>query len=126
MKFLSLREKPRRSVNSNVKNPMTPIAHTPKPPYYAVIFTSLRTPGDQGYASMAARMDELAQQQPGFLGMESAREGVGITVSYWASLEAIVHWKQHAEHLAAQTLGHQQWYTQFRVRIAKVEREYGV
>jgi heme-degrading monooxygenase HmoA len=104
---------------------MPPIAHTPQPPYYAVIFTSLRTPGDQGYASMAARMSEVAQQQPGFLGMESARDGVGITVSYWASLEAIAHWKQHAEHLAAQTLGHQQWYTHFRVRIAKVEREYG-
>jgi heme-degrading monooxygenase HmoA len=105
---------------------MPPIANTPQPPYYAVIFTSLRTEGDQGYASMAARMEELAQQQPGFLGMESARDGVGITVSYWASLEAIAQWRQHAEHLAAQALGHQQWYTHFRVRIAKVERDYGV
>jgi heme-degrading monooxygenase HmoA len=103
---------------------MPPVAHPPQPPYYAVIFTSLRTPGDQGYASMAARMSE-PYQKPGFLGIESAREGVGITVSYWASLEAIAHWKQLAEHLAAQTLGHQQWHTHFRVRIAKVEREYG-
>lgn len=75
---------------------------------------------------MAARIEELSQQQPGFLGMESARDGVGITASYWANLKTIAHWKQHAEHLAAQTLDHQQWYTHFRVCIAKVEREYGV
>jgi heme-degrading monooxygenase HmoA len=75
---------------------------------------------------MAARMAELAAQQPGYLGMESAREGLGITVSYWESLEAIHNWKQNAEHQEAQRLGHQQWYSSFRVRIAKVEREYGI
>jgi heme-degrading monooxygenase HmoA len=105
---------------------MPEIANTPEPPYYAVIFTSHRTEGDEGYADMAARMLALAQLQPGFLGVESARQGVGITVSYWASLEAIAQWKQHAEHRHAQTLGHQRWYAGFRVRIAKVEREYGV
>ena len=71
-------------------------------------------------------MAELAAQQPGYLGMESAREGLGITVSYWESLEAIRNWKQNAEHQEAQRLGHQQWYSGFRVRIAKVEREYGI
>ena len=71
-------------------------------------------------------MAELAAQQPGYLGMESAREGLGITVSYWESLEAIHNWKQNAEHQEAQRLGHQQWYSSFRVRIAKVEREYGI
>ena len=75
---------------------------------------------------MAERMAELAAQQPGYLGMESAREGLGITVSYWESLEAIRNWKQNAEHQEAQRLGHQQWYSSFRVRIAKVEREYGI
>ncbi|BBI60199.1 hypothetical protein HSBAA_15050 [Vreelandella sulfidaeris] len=75
---------------------------------------------------MAARMVALATKQPGFLGIESAREGLGITVSYWASLEAISHWKKNAEHLEAQRLGHQQWYASFRVRVAKVEREYGI
>jgi heme-degrading monooxygenase HmoA len=68
----------------------------------------------------------LAAQQPGYLGMESAREGLGMTVSYWESLEAIRNWKQNAEHQEAQRLGHQQWYSSFRVRIAKVEREYGI
>ncbi|MEP2248543.1 antibiotic biosynthesis monooxygenase, partial [Marinobacter sp.] len=95
-------------------------------PYYAVIFTSHRTEGDNGYGEMAERMAELAAQQPGYLGMESAREGLGITVSYWESLEAIRNWKQNAEHQEAQRLGHQQWYSSFRVRIAKVEREYGI
>lgn len=75
---------------------------------------------------MAERMAELAAQQPGYLGMESAREGLGITVSYWESLEAIRNWKKNAEHQEAQRLGHQQWYSSFRVRIAKVEREYGI
>lgn len=65
------------------------IAQTPKPPYYAVIFTSRRTDGDNGYGTMAARMVELASAQPGFLGIESAREQIGITVSYWADLESI-------------------------------------
>ena len=105
---------------------MSEIANTPKPPYYAVIFTSHRTDGDNGYGEIAARMAELAAQQPGYLGMESAREGLGITVSYWESLEAIRNWKQNAEHQEAQRLGHQQWYSSFRVRIAKVEREYGI
>jgi heme-degrading monooxygenase HmoA len=105
---------------------MTEISNTPKPPYYAVIFSSHRTDGDNGYAEMAERMADLAAQQPGYLGMESARENLGITVSYWESLEAIRNWKQNAEHQEAQRLGHQQWYSSFRVRIAKVEREYGI
>jgi heme-degrading monooxygenase HmoA len=101
------------------------LATTPAPPYYAVIFTSLRTPGDQGYGDMATRMVELAARQPGYLGYESAREELGITVSYWESLEAIRGWKQHAEHLLAQRQGRQQWYSTFKVRICKVERDYG-
>ncbi|MDK8462023.1 antibiotic biosynthesis monooxygenase [Marinobacter sp. SS13-12] len=105
---------------------MSAISNTPKPPYYAVIFSSHRTDGDNGYAEMAQQMAELAAQQPGYLGMESAREGLGITVSYWESLEAIRNWKQNAEHQEAQRLGHQQRYSSFRVRIAKVEREYGI
>lgn len=102
---------------------MSQPARTPEPPYYAVIFTSLRTPGDHGYAGMAERMVELAAQQPGFLGVESARgtDGLGITVSYWRSLEDIAAWKAHAEHREAQRLGHQQWYSAFELRIAKVE-----
>ena len=105
---------------------MSEIANTPTPPYYAVIFTSHRTEGDNGYGEMAERMAELAAQQPGYLGMESAREDLGITVSYWESLEAIRNWKQNAEHQEAQRLGHRQWYSSFRVRIAKVEREDGI
>jgi len=105
---------------------MSAIAHTPNPPYYAVIFSSHRNEGDNGYDAMANRMVELASQQPGFLGIESVRENLGITVSYWESLEAISNWKQNAEHLEAQRLGRQQWYSGFRVRIAKVEREYGI
>ncbi|WP_417228221.1 antibiotic biosynthesis monooxygenase family protein [Amphritea sp.] len=105
---------------------MSDIAKTPKPPYYAVIFTSTRTDGDHGYAETAERMVELAEQQPGFLGIESAREGVGISVSYWADLDSIKRWKAHTEHLAAQQKGHQHWYSSFKVRIAKVERDYGI
>ena len=105
---------------------MNPIAHTPAPPYYAVIFTSLRTDGDTGYGAMAERMVELAALQPGYLGLESARETVGITVSYWADLESIRAWKANAEHLDAQRLGHQKWYAAFKVRIAKVERDYAL
>ena len=105
---------------------MNPIAHTPAPPYYAVIFTSLRTDGDAGYGAMAERMVELAAQQPGYLGVESARETVGITVSYWADLESIRAWKANAEHMEAQRLGHKQWYAAFKVRIAKVERDYAL
>ena len=87
---------------------MSEIARTPSPPYYAVIFSSYRTEGDNGYDAMAGRMVELASQQPGFLGVESVRENLGITVSYWQNLEAIRNWKQNAEHNEAQRLGHQQ------------------
>ncbi|GHB18796.1 antibiotic biosynthesis monooxygenase family protein [Salinicola rhizosphaerae] len=101
------------------------ITETPHPPYYAVIFTSLLSDDTAGYAEMAEHMVELASQQSGFLGMESAREGVGITVSYWASLEAIRAWKAQLDHRQAQRLGREQWYASYRTRIARVEREYG-
>lgn len=104
---------------------MTKIAQTPNPPYYTVIFTSLRTDGDHGYGAMAERMVALAAKQPGYLGMDSAREGLGITVSYWADLESIETWKEHAEHTLARERGRETWYSEFKVRIAKVEREYG-
>lgn len=102
------------------------IANTPEPPYYAVIFTSLRTDGDQGYNAMAEKMVALAAEQAGFLGIESAREKVGITVSYWSDIDSIKRWKGNFEHKEAQRLGHAKWYSSFKVRIAKVEREYGI
>lgn len=105
---------------------MSHISDTPKPPYYSVIFTSLRSAGDNGYEQAAARMVELATQQDGFLGIESAREELGITVSYWRDLASIKAWKQNTEHLEAQRKGHEIWYSSFKVRIAKVERDYGV
>lgn len=101
------------------------IAKTPRPPYYAVIFSSLRTEGDNGYEAMGEQMFELAQQQPGFLGAESVRDGLGITVSYWESLEAIKNWKQVTEHVAAQQQGIKQWYSAYKTRICLVERDYG-
>lgn len=106
---------------------MTEVASTPKPPYYAVIFTSLRTEGDQGYGAMAQRMVDLAQTQPGYLGVESARgsDGLGITVSYWQDEAAIKAWKAHAEHQIAQETGICQWYRHYALRVAKVERAYG-
>ena|SRR5688572_4368813 len=101
------------------------IAQTPTPPYYAVIFTTLRTEGDNGYTEMAAKMEELAKQQPGYLGIESAREEIGITVSYWKDLESIRHWKMNMEHQLAQRLGKEKWYATYKLRICKVERDYG-
>lgn len=102
------------------------IAQTPTPPYYAVIFTSTRTALNDGYNEMAERMVELAHQQPGFLGIESARNEVGITVSYWSSLEAISLWKRNTEHQLAQKYGREKWYAGFKLRICKVERDYGM
>lgn len=92
--------------------------------YYAVIFTSTRTEIEAGYAETAIKMLELAKVQPGFMGVESARNEIGITVSYWESLEAIQKWKTNMEHLQAQENGRNTWYKNYKVRIAKVEREY--
>lgn len=100
------------------------IASTPQPPYYAVIFTSLRTAGDNDYEVTAKRMVELAEEQEGYLGLESAREGVGIAVSYWKSLEAIKTWKLQVDHTVARKKGRSIWDQQFKVRICKVERDY--
>ena len=100
-------------------------ASTPKPPYFAVIFTSIRQPGDDGYAETADRMLRLAAGQPGFLGFESARQEIGITISYWESMDAIANWKANAEHLDAQRRGRRDWYKWYRVRVCRVEREYG-
>jgi len=100
------------------------IARTPEPPYWAVIFTSTRTDIDDGYGGMADAMMELAARQPGFLGVESAREGVGITVSYWTDLDSIAAWKAVVKHAAAQKAGREKWYSAYVTRIARVERDY--
>ena len=104
---------------------MSQPARTPEPPYYAVIFTSRRTEVGEGYDTTSDRMLELAAQQPGFLGFETARgaDGLGITVSYWESEEAIAGWRRHAEHRIAQATGIAQWYEQFVTRVARVERD---
>jgi heme-degrading monooxygenase HmoA len=101
------------------------IAQTPQPPYYAVIFSSLRTDDTDNYQKTSDRMVELARQQPGYLGYESSREQLGITVSYWKSLEDIRNWKKNSEHLFAQRQGRERWYQAYKTRICKVERDYG-
>ena len=101
------------------------IAQTPEPPYFVVIFTSVRTADEVGYAAMAALMEELAAAQPGYLGLESAHDGLGLTVSYWRDVEAIEAWRADVRHAAAQRLGVERWYAAYHVRIARVERAYG-
>jgi heme-degrading monooxygenase HmoA len=100
------------------------IANTPKPPYYAVIFTNTQTDDLDGYAEMAEKMEAMAANQPGYLGFESARSGLGIAVSYWKDEESIHRWKQNIEHQIAQDNGRQVWYASYKTRICKVERDY--
>ena len=100
-------------------------AKTPKPPYYAVIFTSLKSKSTEGYGEAAERMIALAREQPGFLGIETTGSGdLGITVSYWESLDAISAWKSNPEHSAIQARGRADWYGQYTVRVVRVEMEY--
>lgn len=101
-------------------------ATTPAPPYYAVVFSSQRSEGENGYDAMAQRMSELAAEQPGYLGVETTRDrdGFGITVSYWRSETDILAWKRNAEHSLARERGRNQWYSHFELRIARVERAY--
>lgn len=100
------------------------IAQTPKPPYFAVIFTSIRTNIEDGYSEISDKLIELAIIQPGFLGIESAREKLGISVSYWKDLDSIRKWKQNTDHLLAQKTGKEKWYLNYKTRITKVERDY--
>ena len=100
------------------------IAKTPEPPYYAVIFTSLQNDDLKGYGKMADRMEQLARQQPGYLGFEAARDGLGIAVSYWKDEESLLAWKANVEHLAAQNMGRERWYSDYTTRVARVERQY--
>lgn len=103
-------------------------AALPRPPYYAVIFSSQRTADDEpGYAATAQCMDELVRQQPGYLGHESTRDasGFGITVAYFDSEQSIAAWRDNVEHAAARREGHRLWYEHLELRIAKVERAYG-
>lgn len=115
------------SENKELTNPqearLDPIASTPPPPYYAVIFTSIRTDGDNGYSAVAKAVLAMARQQPGFLGYESARNDVGISVSYWDSLESIKAWKSHPLHQDVQKRA-DDWYSESRIRICRVERDY--
>ncbi|PRY87108.1 antibiotic biosynthesis monooxygenase family protein [Mongoliibacter ruber] len=100
------------------------IAKTPAPPYFAVIFTSIRNNDDEDYLETALQMEKLASQSPGYLGHESAREEIGITVSYWENLESIKNWKANLKHQVAQKLGKEKWYSQYKTRICIVERDY--
>lgn len=100
------------------------IANTPKPPYYAVIFSSTNTENLSGYTEAADLMVDLASKQDGFLGIESARNELGITVSYWRDLESIKKWKENTDHAVARSRGRNEWYQSFKTRIAKVERDY--
>lgn len=101
------------------------IENSLKPPYYAIIFTTVLSDNLKGYDAMALKMEVLAKQQKGYLGIESARSDVGITVSYWQNLDAIVQWKNNIEHTEARNKGREKWYEQYQLRICKVEREYG-
>lgn len=107
-------------------DPASPFARTPHPPYVAVIFTSVRTEGDQGYDKMSGEMVALAQQQPGHLGVESVRgaDGLGITISYWKDQASAVAWKAVADHRTAQRLGREKWYSAYKTRVCIVERDY--
>lgn len=100
------------------------IASTPTPPYYAVIFTSIRTDEDRDYEKISIRMEELAKKQEGYLGIESARNEIGITISYWKDLDSIKNWKQQTEHLLAQEMGKKYFYASYKIRICLVERDY--
>jgi heme-degrading monooxygenase HmoA len=95
-------------------------------PYYAVIFSSLRTEGDHEYGATAQRMEELAEGMPGYLGIESARgaDGFGITVSYWRDEASIAAWRRQGEHVLAQEHGKREWYAHYDIRVARVERAY--
>ena len=104
---------------------MSEIAKTPKPPYYVVIFTSIRTNVEDGYSETNDKITELAKQQEGFLGMESARAGLGISAIYWRDLESIQRWRNNEDHQLAKVRGIKDWYAAYHIRIAKVEREYG-
>lgn len=104
---------------------MTKFAKTPKPPYYAVIFTSVLKELNEDYIGTGVKMAELAKQQEGFLGIESAREDIGITISYWSNLDAIRKWKMNTEHLIAQQKGKSDFYKSYKTRICLVERDYG-
>lgn len=108
--------------------PATP-ATTPEPPYYAVIFTTLQPEMDDAeaaaYAETAARMEDLARAEPGYLGMESARSGLGITVSYWSDTDSIQRWRANTDHTLARDSGRERWYESYELRVARVERAYG-
>lgn len=101
------------------------IAQTPKPPYYAVIFTSYLVENTEEYQQISLELEQLAEKQNGFLGFEAARDGMGLFISYWKDEEAIREWKKEISHQIAQKRGREEWYEKFHVRIAKVERAYG-
>lgn len=100
------------------------ISNTPQPPYYAIIFTSVRNEGDKGYSQMSEKMVEMVKNSPGYLGHESVRNEIGITVSYWRNLEDIKNWKNNNSHMIAQKKGKEKWYDCYKVRICKVESDY--
>jgi heme-degrading monooxygenase HmoA len=119
--------RPLAAPRDSIGNVDDAIADTPRPPYVAVIFTSVQNDDVDldGYAETADHMETLAKEQPGYLGFESARSGLGIAVSYWATDDDARAWKRVADHAEAQRLGRERWYASYRVRVARVEREYG-
>lgn len=96
-----------------------------QPLFYAVIFTSKLTGvAIEDYERNAAKMEDLCAQQPGFLGMDSARSEVGITVCYWQSLADIENWRSHLDHKSVQEKGIEIWYESYDVKVCLVEKHY--
>ncbi|MDP4828129.1 MAG: antibiotic biosynthesis monooxygenase [Flavobacteriales bacterium] len=100
---------------------MTPNLPTP---YYVVIFTSEKLSNIEGYDEVAAEMEELAKQQPGYLGMDFVSGEMSVTMSYWKDEASILHWKRNADHLMAQKMGREKWYKSYTTQVARVERAY--
>ncbi|MFF6995812.1 antibiotic biosynthesis monooxygenase family protein [Streptomyces sp. NPDC008313] len=97
-----------------------------EPPYYVAVFTTVSSEEQDGYAETSARMQELVQEVPGFLGMDHAGTpgGLSVTAAYFRDADALTEWRGNAEHREAQKRGRAEWYQSYTLHIAKVERSH--
>jgi heme-degrading monooxygenase HmoA len=97
----------------------------------AVMFEALPRPGRRdAYLDIAAQLRPLLEDIDGFLSIERfeslAMPGKILSLSFWRDEEAVRTWRDVEAHRAAQRAGRESIFTDYRIRVAQVLRDYSL
>ena len=97
----------------------------------AVIFEVWMAPDrQQDYLAIAARLKPELEKMDGFISIERfqslSEAGKLLSLSVWRDEEAVRAWRNHPDHRVAQRAGRESIFSDYRLRIVSVLRDYGM